>query len=87
MSISIKVNSNNVTPLKVSGDGVEAPDLVSLQEGVGVLSRIVNSTNAKFSVSLGGVVSSTWSIGKVNVNPDVLRVTFRDQNTLRILAG
>ncbi|MGC8955954.1 MAG: hypothetical protein ACP5JS_07690 [Fervidobacterium sp.] len=59
VSISIKVNSNNVTPLKVSGDGVEAPDLVSLQEGVGVLSRIVNSTNAKFSVSLDGVISST----------------------------
>ncbi len=87
VTISVKVQPNTITLLRVIGENTENPDLISLKDGIAQLSGIVKSVNSKLTVTLAGIVSTTWAPGKVGVNPDVQRVVTREKDTLRILAG
>lgn len=87
VTISVKVQPNTITLLRVIGENTENPDLISLKDGTTQLSGVVKSVNSKLTVTLAGIVSATWAPGKVSVNPDVLRVVTREGDTLRILAG
>lgn len=86
-TLQIKTNNAQVTLLRVINEKVDGPELVSLKDANGVLSGIVKATDSKVTLSLGGIVSATWAPGKVSVNPDLLRVSVREKDTLKIIAG
>lgn len=87
VTLQVKVNNPQVTLLRVINTKVDGQDLLSLKDGNGMLSGVIKALDSKISLSLGGIVNATWAPGKVSVNPDLLRITYRDKNSLKIIAG
>ncbi|ODN31380.1 LPP20 family lipoprotein [Fervidobacterium thailandense] len=85
--LTAKVSDPAVSSLRVYGEKVEVPGIVNLKDGTSEFSCVVKAIDSRTTVSLGGVVTATWTPKRVSVNPDVLRVTFRDERMLGILAG
>ncbi|MCX7654682.1 MAG: hypothetical protein N2Z58_08435 [Fervidobacterium sp.] len=86
-TLQIKTNNSQVTLLRVINNKVDGQELVSLKDGNAALSGVIKGLDPKITLSLGGIVNATWAPGKILVNPDFLRVTYKDKDTIRIIAG
>ncbi|MEN3042931.1 MAG: hypothetical protein ABDH59_06480 [Fervidobacterium sp.] len=86
-TLQVKTNNPQVTLLRVINSKVDGQELLSLKDGNAVLSGIIKGTDSKITLSLGGIINTTWAPGKILVNPDFLRVTYKDKDIIRIIAG
>ncbi|MFN3691554.1 MAG: hypothetical protein ACK4R7_01565 [Fervidobacterium sp.] len=87
VTLKVRVNNQDINLLRTVNYNVEGQELVSLKDGQALVSVIIKSVDSKVTFSLGGVINSIWAPGKVSVNPDVLKVVYRDEGILKVICG